>query len=171
MDDSILVSGSSPFQTMDSSPIETIAANFTFATVELNRFAGARRVWFGMRRKLVAVRKTLRHVSEVARNGFERTVSQLEESLLDTALLGSDATTTPAGMSNAAAGSSSVGSKGNFTCRSGATGFFADPTSCSIYHWCVLGVLQSTHRCNAGLHFSASANACLWPKDADCKEI
>ncbi|CAF3190548.1 unnamed protein product [Rotaria socialis] len=59
--------------------------------------------------------------------------------------------------------------KGNYTCRLGATGFFADPSSCSIYHWCVLGVLQSTHRCNSGLHFSASANGCLWPKDAECE--
>ena len=59
--------------------------------------------------------------------------------------------------------------KGNYTCRPGATGFFADPSSCSIYHWCVLGVLQSSHRCNAGLHFSASSNGCLWPKDAECE--
>ena len=60
-------------------------------------------------------------------------------------------------------------SKGNYTCRPGATGFFADASSCSLYHWCVIGVLQSTHRCTAGLHFSASANGCLWPKDAECK--
>jgi hypothetical protein len=63
----------------------------------------------------------------------------------------------------------SQSNKSNYTCRSGATGFFADPSSCSIYHWCVLGVLQSTHRCNAGLHFSSSANGCLWPKDAECE--
>ena len=66
--------------------------------------------------------------------------------------------------------SSSLSNKGNYTCRLGATGFFADPSSCSIYHWCVLGVRQSTHQCNAGLHFSPSANGCLWPKDAECKE-
>ncbi len=64
----------------------------------------------------------------------------------------------------------SQSNKNNYTCRSGATGFFADPSSCSIYHWCVLGILQSTHRCNSGLHFSPSANGCLWPKDAECEE-
>jgi hypothetical protein len=65
----------------------------------------------------------------------------------------------------------SQSNKSNYTCRSGATGFFADPSSCSIYHWCVLGILQSTHRCNTGLHFSPSANGCLWPKDAECEMI
>ncbi|CAF3864024.1 unnamed protein product [Rotaria magnacalcarata] len=59
--------------------------------------------------------------------------------------------------------------KGNYTCRSGANGLFADPSSCSIYHWCVLGVLHSTHYCNPGLHFSASASGCVWPKDAECE--
>jgi hypothetical protein len=59
----------------------------------------------------------------------------------------------------------------NYTCRTGANGLFADPSSCSIYHWCVLGVLHSTHFCNPGLHFSASASGCVWPKDAECKEI
>ncbi len=63
----------------------------------------------------------------------------------------------------------SQSNRGNYTCRPGATGFFADPSSCSIYHWCVLGILQSTHRCHAGLHFSPSANGCLWPKDAECE--
>ncbi|CAF1128570.1 unnamed protein product [Adineta ricciae] len=76
-----------------------------------------------------------------------------------------DVTTT----STAAATSNTQMGKGNYTCRPGATGFFADPSSCSIYHWCVLGVLQSSHRCNAGLHFSASSNGCLWPKDAECE--
>jgi hypothetical protein len=61
--------------------------------------------------------------------------------------------------------------KGNYTCRPGANGLFADPSSCSIYHWCVLGVLHSTHSCNPGLHFSASASGCVWPKDAECKKI
>lgn len=59
--------------------------------------------------------------------------------------------------------------KGNYTCRAGATGLFADPSSCSIYHWCILGVLQSSHHCNLGLHFSASASGCILPKDAECK--
>ena len=59
--------------------------------------------------------------------------------------------------------------KGNYTCRPGANGLFADPSSCSIYHWCVLGVLHSTHYCNSGLHFSASASGCVWPKDAECR--
>ena len=94
----------------------------------------------------------------------------IEQRRSNTALLDSDTTTSTAATGIVGAGvSDAAWSKGNYTCRSGATGFFADPSSCSIYHWCVLGVLQSTHRCNAGLHFSASANACLWPKDADCK--
>ncbi|CAF2947672.1 unnamed protein product [Rotaria sp. Silwood2] len=59
--------------------------------------------------------------------------------------------------------------KGNYTCRVGASGLFADPSSCTIYHWCVLGVLHSTHFCNPGLHFSASASGCVWPKDAECE--
>ncbi|CAF3842460.1 unnamed protein product [Rotaria sordida] len=59
--------------------------------------------------------------------------------------------------------------KGNYTCRPGANGLFADPSSCIIYHWCVLGVLHSTHFCNPGLHFSASASGCVWPKDAECE--
>lgn len=59
----------------------------------------------------------------------------------------------------------------NYTCRAGANGLFADPSSCSIYHWCVLGVLHSTHFCNPGLHFSASASGCVLPKDAECKKI
>jgi len=59
----------------------------------------------------------------------------------------------------------------NYTCRTGANGLFADPSSCSIYHWCVLGVLHSTHTCNPGLHFSASASGCVWPKDAECEYI
>ncbi|CAF0736401.1 unnamed protein product [Adineta steineri] len=79
-----------------------------------------------------------------------------------------DTTTTTTTASTMIGTDSKLG-KGNYTCRSGATGFFADPSSCSIYHWCVIGVLQSTHRCNAGLHFSASANGCLWPKDAECE--
>ncbi len=59
--------------------------------------------------------------------------------------------------------------KGNYTCRPSANGLFADPSSCSIYHWCVLGVLHSTHYCNSGLHFSASASGCVLPKDAECE--
>ncbi|CAF0885813.1 unnamed protein product [Adineta ricciae] len=59
--------------------------------------------------------------------------------------------------------------KGNYTCRSGANGLFADPSSCSIYHRCVLGILHSTHFCNPGLHFSASASGCVLPKDAECE--
>jgi len=61
--------------------------------------------------------------------------------------------------------------KGNYTCRPNANGLFADPSSCSIYHWCVLGVLHSTHYCNSGLHFSASASGCVLPKDAECEWI
>jgi hypothetical protein len=66
---------------------------------------------------------------------------------------------------------SSKAMKGNYTCRSGSTGLFADPSSCSIYHWCNLGVLQSSHYCNLGLHFSASASGCVLPKDAECMLI
>jgi hypothetical protein len=69
----------------------------------------------------------------------------------------------------AAVGSKST--KGNYTCRPGVNGLFADPSSCSIYHWCVLGVLHSTHYCNPGLHFSSSASGCVWPKDAECEDI
>ena len=65
---------------------------------------------------------------------------------------------------------SSKSAKSNYTCRPGASGLFADPSSCSIYHWCVVGVLHSTHHCNAGLHFSAGASGCVWPKDAECEE-
>ena len=61
--------------------------------------------------------------------------------------------------------------KSNYTCRPGLSGLFADPSSCSIYHWCVFGSLQSTHHCNLGLHFSASASGCILPKDAECKSI
>ena len=61
--------------------------------------------------------------------------------------------------------------KSNYTCRPGLSGLFADPSSCSIYHWCVFGALQSTHHCNLGLHFSASASGCILPKDAECKSI
>jgi hypothetical protein len=61
--------------------------------------------------------------------------------------------------------------KGNYTCRTGATGLFADPSSCSIYHWCIVGVLQSSHHCNLGLHFSPSASGCILPKDAECTLI
>jgi hypothetical protein len=63
----------------------------------------------------------------------------------------------------------SKSAKSNYTCRSGANGLYADPSSCSIYHWCVLGVLHSTHNCNPGLHFSAGASGCVWPKDAECE--
>ncbi|UJR09680.1 hypothetical protein I4U23_013914 [Adineta vaga] len=59
--------------------------------------------------------------------------------------------------------------RANYTCRPGANGLFADPSSCSIYHWCVLGILHSTHFCNPGLHFSASASGCVLPKDAECE--
>lgn len=61
--------------------------------------------------------------------------------------------------------------KGNYTCRPGANGLFADPSSCSIYHWCVVGILHSTHFCSPGLHFSASASGCVLPNDAECKYI
>ncbi|CAF3963307.1 unnamed protein product [Adineta steineri] len=59
--------------------------------------------------------------------------------------------------------------RANYTCRAGANGLFADPSSCSFYHWCVQGVLHSSHYCNLGLHFSASASGCVLPIDAECE--
>jgi hypothetical protein len=143
--------------------IEKIVVNFMFVMVVHNQFVGVKMECFGMKQKLVVAYKVVHHVLVVERNGEKMKVIFyliIEEKKI---ILNVDTTTMPT-----ISAASSQSSKGNYTCRSGATGFFADPSSCSIYHWCVLGTLQSTHRCNAGLHFSSSANGCLWPKDAEC---
>ncbi len=113
-----------------------------------------------MKQKLVVVYRTIHYVLVVEKNGVKMKVEfcSIIQRMKNSRFL--DPTSlVPKSV------------KGNYTCRPGANGLFADPSSCSIYHWCVLGVLHSTHYCNTGLHFSASASGCVWPKDAECEKM
>ena len=150
---------------------EMIAVSFMFAMVAHIQFVGVKMECFGMRQKSAALHKVVSHVLVEEKDGVLMKVIW-KESVLTCVfdfVLHAETTTTTTVTVPVLTATNSQTNKSNYTCRPGATGFFADPSSCSIYHWCVLGILQSTHRCNAGLHFSSSSNSCLWPKDAECE--
>lgn len=142
-------------QRMDSFPTRRTAGSSTCASAARSRFVDAGRECCGTRSKLPAAHRTPLRASTVARSGIGTKVR-----CRDVYAEGHDAI---------GVGDAAKSIKTNYTCRAGASGLFADPSSCSIYHWCVVGILHSTHLCAPGLHFSASASGCVLPKDAECE--
>ncbi|KAI3388436.1 hypothetical protein SNEBB_011015 [Seison nebaliae] len=56
----------------------------------------------------------------------------------------------------------------NFTCPWEADGFFTDPYSCTVYHYCAPGV-HTVLQCMGGLWYSEELENCVWPSETTCK--
>ncbi|XP_061195456.1 probable chitinase 10 [Saccostrea echinata] len=56
----------------------------------------------------------------------------------------------------------------SFSCNTRASGFYADPTSCTHYYICVGGRSFGVD-CANGLHFNDATKYCDWPRNANCQ--